>query len=869
MSKYNPISEERKHEIKMNIIKELKALIFPTIMLLIFAALIIFIMKYQSKETEAEVVEVRAYSGDDKTIVLENKNLKFEMDPMKTTFDLTVKSSGKVWHSVPEGGADDAIAINEEKNKLQSTVLVTFGTQAGLDTTYDSFSLSVANGIYEITKGDDYVKIDYSIGKVAKEFVIPPVILADRLDELCGNMNVSDKENVKQFYKKLDINKLSATDKKNKDQLLEAYPILETEVIYVLREGQKDSAKANLQKVFEAAGYTYEEYLSDKELSTLEATNENPVFNVTVIYRLEGDNLVVEVPLSEIESPSDYPITSVSVLPYFGADDADGDGFIVVPEGGGSLINFNNGKAAQAVYYANLYGWDMAIERKDVVHTTLANMNVFGISDKTNSFICVVEDGASYAAIRADIGGRTSNYNYVNSVFTVKAREKFDLGANANQDVYVYVENLPDEKLVQRYSFVDSGSYVDMAKEYRDYLLNKYPEYMTKLSDSSTPVAVEIVGAVDKVKQIVGIPVSRPLALTTYDEAADLISQITADGVSNLSVKYSGWCNGGVKQKYLKHIKKVGALGSYSDLKNLTAKANELGVDLYLDGMVEYEKDSNLFNGFFSYRDAAKFLSRKRAELYEYSAITYTAREGLDSYFLLHGDIIPSLMDNLSKTATKYNANVSFQDVGKDLSSDYWRKDYTSREEALNLQSAKLDEIRGSGQKIMINSGNAYAIPYVDMITNMDLKGSEYTILDECIPFYQIAIHGYKDYTGEPINVCGNQEEEILASAEYGAGLSFTFMKESSFTLQKTLYSKYYGSDFDEWEEEFKSIYSRYNSEMGHVFNQEIKDHIMINNDVRATVYEDGTTVYVNYGYEAFNYNGVKIPARDYLVVRK
>ena len=868
MSKLNPISEERKHEIKMNIIKELKALIFPTVMLLIFAGLIIFIMNYQNKETEADIVEVRAYAGDDKPIVLENKYLKFEMNPTLTTFDVTVKSSGKVWHSVPEGGADDPIAIMEEKNKLQSTLLLTYGTDAGLDTTYDSYSLSVLNGIYEITKGEDFVQVDYSIGKVAKEFVIPPVCKADRLDELCSNMSVSDKENVKQFYKKLDINKLSAADKKNKDTLLESYPILETEVIYVLRDGQKDSAKANLQKVFEAAGYTYEEYLEDKELDTREATNSNPVFNVSVIYRLEDDNLKVEVPLSSLESITEYPITAISVLPYFGAGNNESEGYMVVPEGGGSIINFNNGKAAQAVYYSNLYGWDMAIERKDVVHTTIANMNVFGISDNKDSFICVVDGGAPYAAIRADISGRTCNFNYVNSVFTIKSREKFDLGANANQDVYVYLENLPDETLSQTYSFVDSGSYVDMAKNYRDYLLLKYPDQMTKVSDETTPVSVEIVGAVDKVKQIVGIPVSRPLPLTTYDEATDLISQITADGVSNLSVKYTGWCNGGVKQKYLKNIKKVSALGSYSDLKALSAKADELGVDLYLDGMVEYEKDSNLFNGFFSYRDAAKFLSRKRAELYEYSAVTYTAREGLDSYFLLHGDIIPELMGNLSKAATKYGANVSFQDVGKDLSSDYWRKKYTSRQKAMEDQVAKLTEISNTDQKIMINSGNAYAMPYADFITSMDLKGSEYTILDGCIPFYQIAIHGYKDYTGEPINVCGNQEEELLTCAEYGAGLNFTFMKESSFTLQKTLYSKYYGSDFDEWEEEFKSIYSRYNSEMGHVFNQTIKNHIMINNDVRATIYEDGTTVYVNYGYEAFNYKGVKIPARDYLVVR-
>ncbi len=868
MSKYNPISEERKHEIKMNIIKELKALIFPTVMLLIFAGLIFFIMNYQNRETEEHIVEVRAYSGDDKPIVLENKYLKFEMNPVLTTFDVTVKSSGKVWHSVPEGGADDAIAIMEEKNKLQSTLLLTYSTDAGLDTTYDSYSLSVLNGIYDITKGDDYVQVDYSIGKVAKEFIIPPVCKADRLDELCNNMSVSDKENVKQFYKKLDINKLSAADKKNKDALLEAYPILETEVIYILRDGQKDSAKANLQKVFEAAGYTYEEYIEDKELDTREAVNSNPVFNVSVIYRLEGDNLKVEVPLSSLDSPTQYPITAISVLPYFGAGNNESEGYMVVPEGGGSVINFNNGKAAQAVYYANLYGWDMAIERKDVVHTTIANMNVFGISDNKDSFICVVDGGAPYAAIRADISGRTCNFNYVNSVYTIKAREKFDLGANANQDVYVYLENLPDETLSQTYSFVDSGSYVDMAKNYRDYLLLKYPEQMTKVTDANTPVSVEIVGAVDKVKQIVGIPVSRPLPLTTYDEAKDLISSITADGVSNLSVKYTGWCNGGVKQKYMKHIRKVSALGSYSDLKELSAKADELGVNLYLDGMVEYEKDSNLFNGFFSYRDAAKFLSRKRAELYEYSAVTYTAREGLDSYFLLHGDIIPELMGNLSKAASKYGANVSFQDVGKDLSSDYWRKKYTSRQQALESQVAKLIEIDNSGQKIMINSGNAYAVPYADIITSMDLKGSEYTILDACVPFYQIAIHGYKDYTGMPINVCGNQEEELLSCAEYGAGLNFTFMKESSFTLQKTLYSKYYGSDFDEWEEEFKSIYNRYNSEMGHVFNQTIKDHIMVNNDVRVTVYEDGTKVYVNYGYEAFTYNGVKIPARDYLVVR-
>lgn len=866
MSKYNPISEERKKERKANIVKELKAMIFPTVLLAIFAFFVVFVMTYQAKPQEAEIIEVNAYAGDDKEIVLDNEYLKFVMNPKTTNFDITVKKTGKVWHSVPEGAAEDSIAIAEEKNKLQSSMIVTYGNDAGLDTTFDSYSLSALNGIYDIETGDDYVQVNYSIGKVAKEFVIPPVIRASRLDELCSTMSVSDRENVKQFFKKYDINKLKKTD--NKEELLVAYPIMETEVIYVMRDGAKDAAKKNMQKVFEDAGYTYEEYLEDKALNMLEKVDDNPVINVSVKYSLDGDDLVVEIPLSSIESKKENPVTVLAPLPYFGAGSKEDEGFMLVPEGGGSLINFNNGKTSQSVYYANLYGWDMALERKDVVHSTQANMNCFGVSCGNDSFICTLDEGSSYAAVKADISGRTTSYNFVNTEYTIKEREKYDMGNGTNKDTYVYLEELPDEKIIQRYTFVNSGSYTDMAKAYQKYLLAKYPEYMTKLTDTSTPVAVEMVGAVDKVKQIVGVPVSRPLALTTYEEAAEFIEELKNDGIDNLSVKYTGWCNGGVSQKIFRKAKPIMALGSKGDIKKLSQKAKDLGVDLYLDVATEYEYKSNIFNGFFSYRDAAKFLSRKRAELYHYSAITYTAREGWENFFLLHADLITELTKKASTETAKLGANVSLQDIGKDLASDFYRKDMTSREEAMNNQVAVLKDIKASGQKIMTNSGNVYALGYSDFITNMDLRGSEYTILDECIPFYQIALHGYKNYTGFPINVCGNQVEEILYAAEYGAGLSFTFMKESSFTLQKTLYTMYYGSDFSEWEEEMKTIYNRFNSELGHTYNQEIVDHITFNNDVRATVYEDGTKVYVNYGYYDFTNNGVTVPARDYLVVR-
>jgi hypothetical protein len=169
----------------------------------------------------------------------------------------------------------------------------------------------------------------------------------------------------------------------------------------------------------------------------------------------------------------------------------------------------------------------------------------------------------------------------------------------------------------------------------------------------------------------------------------------------------------------------------------------------------------------------------------------------------------------------------------------------------------------------MINMGNDYAVPYASMVTNMDLRGSEYTMLDEEVPFYQIAFHGRVNYTGKAINLSGNVENEVLYSAEYGAGLSFTFMEESAFATQKTLYTEYYGANYESWKSMMLEIYSRYNAELGHTFNQEMVGHDNLSEDVSRTDYADGTKVYVNYGYsEARTEDGKKIPARDYLVVR-
>lgn len=845
--------------------------IITAVVVLIVAAIVgagIFIIKhFTGNEGEEKVIVAKKYEGPEKDYILENDDLILTLDSATTQFTVYNKKTGNTWYSNPRDLESDSIALPVEKNKLGATIILTYSTKNGVDTLFENYTYSIKGQLYEIEQGDDYIKVLYSIGNVEKEFVIPPAITATRMNEILATLDKKEASKITDYYKDYDINNLGKKD--NKEELLARYPILETEPIYALRDTTKDNMKGKLEEYFEKAGYTVEEWEQDKLLDTSVSVSEKPVFNVNIIYRLEGNDLVVEVPLSEMEYKEKYPIYNMAVLPYFGAAGLEDEGFMMVPEGGGAIIDFNNGKTSQNYYYANLYGWDMAQERKAVVQETDVSFNTFGMSKNGDSFICILEEGAPYASIQADISGKNNSYNAVSAIYNVLHRNQYDVSDRTTAAMFVYEDSLPDESIVQRYRFFDEDDYVTMAKGYGDYLTERYSGYLTMNDDTQAPVSIEILGAVDKVKQVLGVPVSRPLELTTYKEALDIVKELYAAGMENMAVKLTGWMNGGVRQSLLKSVKPVSELGSKKNLQNLINESGNMGIDVYLDGVTNYCYDSNIFDGFIEFRDAAKFVSKKRTELYEYSTISYGQQKWKNSYFLLKASLIWDNADRLVKATDKYNAGVSFTDYGRDLSADYNKDALVTRQASLLKQASQLAEYKDSGKKIMINRGNDYAIAYADMITNMDLMGLSYSIIDRYIPFYQIAIHGLVNYTGESLNLSKDYTEELLKSAEYGAGLAFTFMEESSFALQSTYYTKYYGAEYASWGEKAVEIYTRYNNELGGVFNQKITGHEYVTDVLTCTTYEDGTRVYVNYGsYDADITGGNTVPARDYLVIK-
>ncbi len=825
-----------------------------------------------AENVESKVVQYQ-YEQADAEYALEDERIRFELDPLTTHITVTDKRTGYQWTSLP--AAEEAGVLNAVRGQsatgmttlspdLERSVFeITYSSSVGNPTLFTSNQYSVVKGLYEVHKSDDEscVYVNYTVGNIDRTYMFPEAISEERWKMFTEKLSSSDVKALRGVY----TNRLPAG--KTREEILALYPDFETDSMYILRdtENKNKDLKVKTEQIFELAGYTQEDYDYDMSRVNRPKSSGTAVFNLTIRYSIENGDLLVEIPMDSIEYNPSYVLSSVRLLPNFGAGAKTDAGFMLIPDGSGGIINFNNGKLTQEPYYANVYGWDWARYRLEVNQETRVNYPVFGISREGGSFLCMIEDGAAYAGVYADIAGRAAtNYNTVNATYRIIHGDKFNVSDRSNNAVYMYEVSPPEGRILQRYRFITGESYTDMAAAYREYVFQDNP---TLAKDGSgVPLAIEIVGAIDKEEQVLGVPKNMPLALTTYSQAKDMISRLIGEGFTNMRVRYSGWFNDGMNQQILKDVSTIDRLGTEAELRDMLSYAKEQNVPVYLDGLTAFARDSGLLEGFIPFRDAARFTTREEVELYEYSTIWYGPQDWIDTYYLMTPALTVEMMRNLAEAARDYGAyGVSYRDAGGILSADYNPKARVTREESLAMQTEALIEARASGLGLMARQGNYYAAVLCDVITDIDFDGGEYGIVDAYVPFWPMALHGYVEYTGAGLNISDDYQELLLRSAEMGAGLSFTFIQSDAMRIQETLYSEYYGSDINLALAGVKEIYEKYDRELRHTFGMLMTNHYLAG-DVSVTTYEDGTNVYVNFGYADAFIDGELIPARDYAV---
>lgn len=820
---------------------------------------------------EAAFIDVQDYSEqpEGQTINLTNGKYDFIMDCDTTHFQIKDKANGNVWYSNPQTVDQDTLASGVNKTMLSSTLIVKYSDSKGQDFTFDNYGSSIQQKKFSIEKTDDKtVKVLYTIGDIDKAYKVPLAISEERMEAFCSKMDASDAKKIKNFYRRVDINNLRAND--NKDELLEQYPQLADVKMYILRDANKkkqnDSKLEMFEEIFEKAGYTTEDYEKDNEGVNVKQDTEKAAFNVAVYYTLDENGLSVDIPFNEVQYFDSFPITNLTPLPFFGAAGKDEKGYLFVPDGSGGKINFNNGKITQAAYYNQVYGYDLSTTRDAIVDDSSVSYPLIGVAKTNASFLCAIEKGSSYAVVEADVAGRLNSFNSVKFTYTMLHGENMDISGKSDVTVRTYEKGLPDEHIVQKYMFLGTDDYVEMAGAYRDYLKETYPSLSDK-ADENLPFVLEMIGGVDNKDHVLGVPVTKNLPLTTYKAANDILGDLISSGLSNFDVRYSGWCNDGIHNSSLSKIKLTKKLGSKKELKSFVENAKANNVEVYMDGNFQYVFKNGLFDKFMTNRDSAKFVSRELVELSYYSPTYFAELPEEYEYYISRPEVAMNNVDTFKNYITGLGTNnISFGDISTELCGDYNYKKHCSRENTLNMIQEKYQEVQKSDSKIMANSDFFYNVPYANVITGAVLSNKSFNIIDETIPFYEIALHGIVDYTGEAINLSQDAEELLLKSAELGAGLYYAVTDEDASVLQDTKYTEYFATNYDLWKETIVENYERFSKDFAGTFDETITGHSMVAENVYMTEYSNGLSVIVNYNYNPVTYMGSQIPARDYVV---
>ncbi len=595
-------------------------------------------------------------------------------------------------------------------------------------------------------------------------------------------------------------------------------------------------------------------------------------FDVPLEYRLKDDYLEVSVPVKGIHEYGNGYVYRIQLLRFFGATSYEDEGYLVVPNGSGSLIRFNNGKTAAANYSQYVYDIDpLAANYTTLENTETARLGLFGICKEDSGLLVTIEDGASTSLITAGVSGAYNDYNYAYPTFVLRIADNLRMFGDSTQDVYVMEPDAYDVNLTVRYTFLteEYGGYDGLANYYRERLVRE-GVLDTKQEGGNIPFYYDVIAGVKETAHFLGTQYLSTFSMTDFDEAREISNELVASGIDNQVMNLQGWFNGGYYHDAPDKVKVIRKLGGKSDLESLNDAVAANGGRMYAD--VAFQQVTEADDGFNYGSEGARYYGAGYVAsfgLVNPTTLRNTSSLGYieNGYDVLSPKFLPRYVGKFIKKVNGLGiSGISLRDLGSYLSSDKKRTNLINREEALDVVLAQLQALEGTGKAILTNQANDYAFAYSDGIINAPVAGNTYAIIDEDIPLYEMILHGYIPCGSELLNFENRDDAGRIALELIEAGVSphYVFTWKASNEMKETALNRYYSTTFSTWKAEAVSTYNKVNEALSQVSGAAMTGHEILDNGVRKVTYENGVVIYINYGEEEQQADGFTIPALSY-----
>jgi len=804
-------------------------------------------------------------------------NQRFSLLINGSTAEIKVveKQSGISWFSNPQERLTyDDIASGVGRDKLSSQIDLEYNVKDSAQV-YNSFTDAIQKNQFSFEETENGIRVNYLFGEKPVSYLVPQVLSVERFESLKSGMDASGQETLERYYQLHTLKNLNAADKA---LLANQYPALNKYDCYIVMitsaVGDPNKIYAGeyvmqtIHDAFTSGGYTKEDFRADNDANSV-TVDEDPDYSIAVslCYTLEEESLSVKIPPEGIVFDREkLELTGLSLLPMFGAADAETNGTIFVPDGSGALINLNNGKTDKPSYYRRIYGEDTAIFNKTAsgLNPSPVRMPIYGMNTGNSAFLAVIESLDSTAFLCADVSGKTNKYNTVYPVFQMSSFAQSTAVTLGINEGLKYQKHPLTKGAEVRYLLMSGDlSASDMAQAYRRYLTQKGLLPEEKQNKEPTSFAFTTVGAVTVKKAVMGIPIETELALTTYAQHTELLNLLHKNGIDNITMQLDGWCNKGIKNTAFNRLEPIGALGGKRDLIQLIDSVKDTNTTAFFGTDFQYVSKTN---GFSVNRDAARNLENLTARTYDYELSTLKWMPSTGRMI-----VSPRLYDTFASAFRKSAKSLGIQGVGlqrmgHELGGDYNESQQLDRDMVKDVVARQSVDFKADGFNVAVNGGNIYALKGTDFIFDApDDHGGDY-IFDSRVPFYQMVLHGVIEYTGSALNMSSDFDTALLRAAETGSIPMFRWIWADNETLKETEYN-YYSISYRSWTARATEAYRRLNPLIKQCADAFITDYKTVSENVFQTEYSNGARVYVNYGAEPLEVEGQLLNGRDFLLL--
>ena len=626
----------------------------------------------------------------------------------------------------------------------------------------------------------------------------------------------------------------------------------------------------------------------DENTFSLNVSFSKPRLQIKMTVELSDDGISYSIKDEDISGEGENVLAAILITPFLGASggqqlhyNAETDeydivkdkynvpGYVLVPDGSGALIRFQDHTSELKGYSGSVYGEDFTqsefYQREETKYVEMKEptLPVMGIAHGNNqsAFVTFATKGDEYMEIVASPKGNMTEYTFAypryefNTLYHQVYNKKGD-------GYYTTLEERRHFDIEVHYKFLEgdgeespAANYFGMAQTYQNYLMENGTLEKTTTSETNAPVRVDFL--MSDMKK--GILWKSDVVMTSVNGVDTILSDLMNAGVTNINSGLLGYQKGGVTFSDPSTIEWNRKIGTESEFRELVTKFSEQNIDISLQNehvtfspneISELNTSAKHANGWYL---RYNLLSQELPE----TEFTYADPEVSTTWLTEQLE----KLDSLGLTSLTYDelTNILLTDYDSDTLS-------ATRTDAMHLIADTFETV-AKQYKVNAVEPNQYLLKSVDRYLSAPVFSSQHLIETDTVPFLQIVLNGTMEVYAPYANFSFSGEEDLLRMIDYNVYPSFIITDEPSHLLSTTNSSNYYSTEYESYKEIITEFTDEMNNSLAVVQNATWTSRDILEPGVVVNSYDNGKKIVINYTEKTVIVDSENVAPKSYSVI--